>query len=120
MTRVFVYGSLLVGEPNHHVMRGATLVGPATTAPVYELFDLGRYPGLVAGGAGAVVGELFVVDAAGLERLDRFEGHPTWYRRDTIALASGDAVQAYLVERDATVGRPRIDGGDWRRYRRER
>ena len=62
MTRVFVYGTLLAGEPNHRLLEAASFVGPAETPPVFSLVDLGPFPALVGGGAGAVVGEVYEVD----------------------------------------------------------
>ena len=51
MTRVFVYGTLLAGEPNHRLLEAASFVGPAETPPVFLLVDLGPFPALVACGA---------------------------------------------------------------------
>ena len=65
-TRVFVYGTLLAGEPNHRVLAGARLVANARTEPAFELRDLGPFPGLVSGGAHAVAGEVYEVDEATL------------------------------------------------------
>ena len=59
-TRVFVYGTLLagepnhhvlVGEPNHHVLVGARFVAQARTEAAFELRDLGPFTGLVRDGA---------------------------------------------------------------------
>lgn len=119
--RVFVYGTLLAGEPNHGVLAGAELVGPAVTAPAFELFDLGAYPALVAGGTRAVAGEVYAVDAAVLRRLDALEAHPAFYRRARIALELGGRMaEAYLLRPDQVVGRRVVVSGDWRSYRRER
>ncbi|MEZ4323566.1 MAG: gamma-glutamylcyclotransferase family protein, partial [Polyangiales bacterium] len=90
-TRVFVYGTLLAGEPNHRVLAGARLVANARTQPAFELRDLGPFPGLVSGGAHAVAGEVYEVDEATLAALDRLEGHPRFYRRTRIALEDGAA-----------------------------
>lgn len=118
---MFVYGSLLAGEPNHGVLAGAELVGPAVTAPAFELFDLGAYPALVAGGTRSVVGEVYAVDAAVLRRLDALEGHPGFYRRARIALElGGRTAEAYLLRAEQVVGRRVVASGDWRGYRRER
>ena len=50
--------------------------------------------------ADAVQGELWWVDAATLEQLDRLEGHPRLYERRPLTLASGQQAWVYL-------GRPR-------------
>ncbi len=119
-TRVFVYGSLLAGEPNHRALAGAVLVGAATTVPAFALYDLGAFPGLVAAGEQVVTGEIYEVDAAGLARLDRLEGHPSFYRRTPITLADGDEVETYLLTRTQVAGRPIVAGGCWRAHRKER
>lgn len=111
--RVFVYGTLLAGEPNHYVLAGAAFLGPARTAPGFELFDLGPFPALVPGGATAVDGELYEVDDAGLARLDRLEGYPDLYDRYHIPLAAGMAI-AYLMRPDQVAGQPRVVSGRWR------
>ena len=44
---IFVYRSLKRGYPQHHLLNAATALGTARTQPLYRLFDLGSYPGLV-------------------------------------------------------------------------
>jgi gamma-glutamylcyclotransferase (GGCT)/AIG2-like uncharacterized protein YtfP len=74
MTRVFVYGTLKRGGENHHWIEAQRSVGPARTRPVYRMFDLGGYPGLVRHPQGvSIEGELWDVDPAGLARLDVLE-----------------------------------------------
>ncbi|MCB9532025.1 MAG: gamma-glutamylcyclotransferase [Myxococcales bacterium] len=81
MDRVFVYGTLLPGLPNHGWLRGARSLGPATTERSFALYDLGHYPAAVTGGDAALRGEVFEVDAAGLARLDILEDVPALYTR---------------------------------------
>jgi gamma-glutamylcyclotransferase (GGCT)/AIG2-like uncharacterized protein YtfP len=111
--RVFVYGTLLAGEPNHHVLGEAEFLGPARTAPAFELYTFGPYPGLVAGGHTRVVGEVYAVDDETLARLDWLEGYPGFYDRQEIALEGGTAI-AYTVRPDQVWGLPRVADGDWR------
>lgn len=77
-TILFVYGTLKRGGANHGWMNGQRFLGPARTAPGVTLYSLGEYPGLAADPADreGVTGELWAVDAAALDRLDRFEGLP--------------------------------------------
>ncbi len=119
MTRVFVYGSLLAGEPNHRVLASARFVAHARTRPTFALHDLGAFPGVVAGGATAVVGEIYEVDGPTLDRLDRLEGHPHLYRREVIELEGGVEL-AYIYVYVASLGRARaISSGDWRQHREQ-
>jgi gamma-glutamylcyclotransferase (GGCT)/AIG2-like uncharacterized protein YtfP len=111
---VFVYGTLLRGERNHGLLVHARLVGPAATEPRFELIDLGAYPGMTADGQTAIRGELYEVDDRTLARLDELEGHPRYYRRETIALDDGRAAHAYVLPAAETEGCPPIASGDWK------
>lgn len=125
-TRIFVYGTLLHGEPNHGLLARARLVGPTWTAPLYRFVSLGGFPALLHGGKTSIAGEVYEVDEETLARLDRLEGHPRFYRRETIDLhdddGSGDVagrVEAYVLQeepRNADV----IQHGKWRTYRASR
>lgn len=119
-TRVFVYGSLLSGEPNHRVLASARRIGEARTAPGFALHDLGAYPAMIEGGAHAVAGEVYEVDAKTLARLDILEGHPRYYRRAAITLADGSSAETYLLTPAQVEGRPLIASGNWRGRRREK
>ena len=112
-TRVFVYGTLRSGEPNHYLLDDRALVGSVCTEPAFELVSLGAFPAMVAGGTTAVVGEVYEVDAVTLAALDRLEGHPSFYERRPIVLDDGDEVLAYLLSPEQAQGRPRIPTGDW-------
>ena len=85
----------------------------ARTEPAFELVSLGAFPAMVAGGATAVVGEVYDVDAVTLAALDRLEGHPRFYERRTVRLEDGDEVAAYVLPIEQAHGRPRIPSGDW-------
>ena len=118
-TRVFVYGTLLAGESNHRYLTSARLVSEAKTEAAFRLYDLGPYPGLVAVGGHAVFGEVYEVDEPTLATLDRLEGHPRFYVRKSIVLASGDAVETYLLMPHQVVGRPIIVSGSWRLHQKD-
>lgn len=74
-TVIFVYGSLKRGYALHHLLSTATWLGTARTQPLYRLFDLGSYPGLIEWPDGTeVAGELYEVTAEQLKTLDEAEG----------------------------------------------
>jgi len=113
-TRVFVYGTLLRGEPNHRLLARAGLVGEARTRPEFDLVDLGHFPAIIEGGSTAVAGEVYEVDRLALAALDRLEGHPSFYRRERIRLDGGQVVEAYLLPAEQAWSEKLIDTGDWR------
>lgn len=117
---VFVYGTLLAGERNHHVLGGSRLVRAARTPAAFELRDLGHFPGLLRGGTQAVEGEVYDVTARVLADLDRLEDHPTFYHREHIILDDGGVAWSYVLTPDKVAGCPVIDSGNWRHRNRPR
>lgn len=117
--RVFVYGTLLRGEPNHDLLGQSPFLGEARTEPVYSLVNMGPFPAMVREGSTSVVGEVYEVTNEVLEILDALEGHPQWYYRTTLELTNGIVAEAYLLERSEAEGRPVIASGDWRELSRQ-
>jgi gamma-glutamylcyclotransferase (GGCT)/AIG2-like uncharacterized protein YtfP len=117
---IFVYGSLLKGEANHHLLRRAEYLGSGKTTHSYRLIDLGSYPALVAEGATAVTGEVYRVSTSLLATLDVFEEHPEVYIRTAIRLEEGREAWTYLLRGAAPRDLPAVESGDWRAYRMQR
>ncbi|MGX6648153.1 gamma-glutamylcyclotransferase family protein [Maricaulaceae bacterium MS644] len=117
---IAVYGLLRAGQSGFaqfglaHAFRDA---GPCVLKG--ELWDLGRYPGLVDG-EGRVLGELFeVMDPSVMARLDVFEdywpGDParSRYERRKVQLAEPDREAWVYVWILGLNDARRIESGDW-------
>jgi len=89
-TRVFVYGTLKRGFPNHPLLESATWLGRARTTESWPLVIAGRWfvPCLLEqpGKGHRVRGEVYAVDTPTLAALDELEGvgEPDGYDRKAI------------------------------------
>lgn len=116
--RLFVYDTMLPGEPEAALLEGALALGPARTVARYPLLDLGSGAALLETTAlevAPVVGELFEVTAPILARCDVRREHPTLFVRQEVELDDGTRAFAYFLRAEQARGRRRIRGGDWRR-----
>lgn len=126
--RVFVYGSLMSGLGNHHLLGSARFkglrnqprhLGRCRTARRWTMIDLGAFPAVLEGpdGPGRVAGELYAVEADTLADLDRLEGHPDFYRRIRVTIL-GETIPAWMYV--LPPGRARdadeVPSGDWRAH----
>ena len=116
--RVFVYGTLMREEVNHHLLARASFVCEARTVARFQLYDLGAFPALVEVGAGQVAGEVYELDEAALHRLDVLEGHPRFYLRREIELEDESPADTYLLSAERVVGARVIEHGIWRNHER--
>lgn len=118
---IFVYGSLMRGMSNHDFLDATTdatraiFLGVAVTVPRFTLVSMGVYPGIIAAGDTATLGEVYDVDDATLARLDRLEGHPRFYRRTHIEVPGYPDAQAYVLPATTTF-QDIVASGDWRQY----
>ncbi len=99
----------------HGVLADQRFLGEAQTRPVYALFDLGDYPGLVhrPEDGRAIHGELYEIETSLIERLDRIEDAPSLFRLEPILMAEYPGeVFAYFYQRD-TQGFPLCEGNRW-------
>lgn len=115
--RLFVYGTLMRGESNHHYLKSARFLQAAVTRAEFALVDFGEYPAIVRPGSCAISGELYEVDEATLARVDELEEVPDFYERCEIELEDGTITLTYVlpmrfVERE---GGRILDHGDWRK-----
>ena len=98
---LFVYGSLMRGQPENGRLAGCSWQGPGELAGL-ALHDLGPFPMAVPSDdpRHRLHGELYRVNAGQLAALDRYEGAPRLYERQRRSLADGRTAWVY-------VGRPR-------------
>lgn len=124
--QVFVYGSLKRGEYNNDCItqHGGEFISTATTIGTYLLLG-GVFPKLVDPAdidkaqarryqvyKGRVVGELWRVNESGLRALDRLEGCPVHYRRETLEVDTPHGIRqpwGYIIARPSFVSSPLID-----------
>ncbi len=118
--RLFAYGTLLPEEADHQLLEGAVSLGPIRTKEGYTLVELNALAGMIAGGDGSVLGELFEVSYDTLARCDEHRDHPRLYHRAEIELEDGSRAHAYLMHPNQVRGKRRLKDGDWRaRFKRE-
>ena len=116
---VFVYGTLRREASNHWRMDGSEFVASGSVHG--ELYRIDWYPGVVLGGNGRVIGEVFAVGPEQLAALDEFEGVSAAeaaggeYRRvKTAVLTEDGCLDAWIWEWIAPVdGLYRVESGDW-------
>ena len=118
---LFVYGTLLSGEPNHYILSTSKFLTNAQTKPEFELLDInGQCPAMVAGGKTVVKGELYSLNKKTLAIIDRLEGHPQFYKRISISLFDDRIVQTYIINNIKIDKYLRIIDGDWQKWTKDK
>ncbi len=118
MHTVFVYGSLMRGYGNHGLLEESTYLGRASVEKL-SLHSLGSFPAAIPSDRddSVVHGEVYSVDDSTLARLDRLEGHPTFYERQVVELQGLEKVATnvsmYVYQGEVSRHCP---SGDWRDY----
>lgn len=90
---VFVYGTLMTGMRNAHLVEHSAYLGDAQLFG-YTMFDLGSYPGIIpaedAGSEnGCVLGEVRRVDVETLKALNELEGEGRLYKATCVEIKQG-------------------------------
>ena len=108
--RVFVYGTLMKGESNHHFLENSKCLG-ASSVEGYEMYNVGWFPAIVPGDE-RIIGELYEVSINDMPSIDALEGEGSLYRR-RCETASGEIAYLYEYLED-TSGLERINS--WKDY----
>ncbi len=114
MAHLFVYGTLKRGFHNHKRLSAARFVASLQTIAGYQLYSYNGSPIMIfSGGESRVSGELYEVSRSVLEKIDKLEGHPIMYRRETSIVGEDSReAQAYIWQGDL-MGARRIASGTW-------
>lgn len=97
MNRVFVYGTLKLGQRNDHFLSEAEHVGNFITESRYSMYDFGDYPAVCLNGSHAIEGEVYRVDSRQFRALDDLEWYPRFYQRIEIATPYGEAWMYFVA-----------------------
>ncbi len=110
---VFVYVSLKKGFHNQNFLQTATFVGEEKLLD-YKMYSLGNFPGIIyAPQTGKnIQGELYLCNTTIIRALDRLEGHPNFYERAFLTLASGRKAWVYIYKLD-WESLPLVESGVW-------
>jgi gamma-glutamylcyclotransferase (GGCT)/AIG2-like uncharacterized protein YtfP len=113
---IAVYGTLRKGFGNHRIIQNAEYKGTFNTEPIYNLHNLGGFPGLKNGGNTSVVMEVYAVNDQEADSVDALEGYhpsykPTFYDKEFIETPWGKAgVYIYVDNLDRL---PLVESGDY-------
>lgn len=114
MTKVFVYGTLLSGERNNHILLGSDKRGEEVVYG-YFMINIGAFPACIKcdNCSNAIFGEVWEVDDETFSRLDMLEGYPRLYTRELVETFDGNA-WIYVWNKDNGLDFPVIPSGNWR------
>ena len=110
--KVFVYGTLMNGEDNHHFLENSTCLGKAAIEG-YDMYNVGGfYPAIIPGNA-RIIGELYEVHENDMASIDMLEGEGSLYIRKCEITTGNEMAYIYEYARD-TEGLDKIDS--WKEY----
>ncbi|KGP71615.1 gamma-glutamylcyclotransferase family protein [Pontibacillus yanchengensis] len=121
---VFVYGTLLPGEHNHHIV-SPYLIERNKGNVTGRLFNVGAFPALVLHPTNRVSGEWFTVSDQGLIGLDFLEGyepdHPNNHYERVWVKDNNNEIEGYAyIYSDAKVKNlEEITSGCWKTFQNQ-
>ncbi len=124
----FVYGSLLEGMHNHHILGPSEFVGKGELKG-FEMYSLGSFPAIIPSNSKITIkGELYNVTSPMIEEmLDKLEGYrknsnSSFYNKSVVDVIKPDGavVKAYVyhfvVKPDYFDLSRVVADGDWKKY----
>lgn len=124
---LFVYGTLLRGESNHHVLEGATLLYTGGILQA-KMYDTGKgYPAIELSMGSTIVGDIYEIPDhmwLNLDDLEGYTGNPTTdlYSREFVKVQTLDGLVEAVVYTvcDESMKLYEIPSGDWTSYRQSK
>lgn len=112
MHKVFVYGSLKKDFPKHKLLAAQKFLGEFTTAEaIYDMENVGIYPGVREKGSHYIQGEIYAVDDQCLVDLDTLEENGKTYARKLVQIANfAEPCWMYFILEDAKIFKPKFIG----------
>jgi gamma-glutamylcyclotransferase (GGCT)/AIG2-like uncharacterized protein YtfP len=107
---MFLNGTAMSGQKDHHAIAGATFLGPRRTAPLYRFFAVrDEFPGLlpVAEHGAPVLGELYELPEEMLFQ-SLMPEEPAELELGTVLLEDGEVVNAMHLQPERIVGGDRV------------
>lgn len=117
--KVAVYGSLRKGLHNNDKMGNSKLLGTFESNPIFDMYDLGSYPGLKLQGNTPITFEVYEVSKEQLKVIDGLEGYNEgsdnhFYNRLKTNTPYGEAyIYTYVP---SVHGKRKVTQGDWVDY----
>jgi gamma-glutamylcyclotransferase (GGCT)/AIG2-like uncharacterized protein YtfP len=125
---MFLNGTAMSGQPDHHAVDGATFLGPARTAPLYRFYAVrDTFPGLYPIPAGAqsalegasIEGELYELPEEMLYN-SLMPEEPAELELGVVELADGSVVNAMHLQFERIAAGDKVVDiaglGGWRAY----
>ena len=109
---VFVYGTLMKGQPAEHMLSGCAF-GGFFQLRNYAMYNLGSYPGIRPCTGESVLGELYFATDNIVAQLDRYEGEGYLYHRTNVKISASHnsyTAEAYVYNQDVADSKKMREG----------
>jgi len=119
---MFLNGTAMSGQKDHHAVGSSRLLGEARTVPSYRFFAVrDEFPGLVysPGEGASILGELYEMDLA-VWRDSLLPGEPEELVPGTVELEGGTTARVMILDMERVKPGHKVvdisELGGWRRY----
>ena len=115
---VFVYGTLLSGEPNNkHYLGNSERMGNEVVSG-FTMISVGNFPACIQNPNSevSILGEVWKIDEETLKRLDYLEGYPHFYNRVEVDTFAGKAWMYCFPETKLNDSVHVISSGSWKEF----